>query len=103
MSFDLESCKKKFTDLSGNIVLAEVTTDSTENFNLIVRELKGTKNDYDKIYTEDILPHYPNFIILFANLSFISLRPYLKVDEYDGLFSCSSAFLLFIAFSSSWA
>tara|TARA_Y100000748_G_scaffold299165_1_gene295568 strand:+ start:617 stop:871 length:255 start_codon:yes stop_codon:yes gene_type:complete len=60
MSFDLESCKKKFTDLSGNIVLAEVTTDSTENFNLIVRELKGTKNDYDKIYTEDILPHYPN-------------------------------------------
>jgi len=59
MSFDLESCKKKFTDLSGNIVLAEITTNNTENFNLIVRELKGTKNDYDKIYTEEILPYYP--------------------------------------------
>ena len=59
MSFDLEYCKKKFTDLSGNIVLSEISTSDDEMFSLTIRNLKGSKSEYDKIYYDDILPCYP--------------------------------------------
>ena len=60
MSFDINSCKQKFKDLSGNIQWAEVTNDgSKETLRLFVRDLTGVKGDYDKILNEDILPHFP--------------------------------------------
>ena len=60
MSFDINACKKKFEDLSGNIQWVEVIDDGIkETFRIFVRDLIGSKVDYDKILNEDILPHFP--------------------------------------------
>ena len=60
MSFDLSACRKKFEDLSGVIQWGETINNGNEEmFRLFVRDLSGSKIDYDKILKEDIEPHYP--------------------------------------------
>ena len=60
MSFDLSSCRKKFEDLSGVVQWGETINNGTEEiFRLFVRDLSGTKADYDKILKEVIEPHFP--------------------------------------------
>lgn len=61
MSFDLNICRKKFEDLSGVIQWGEIINNgSNEIFRLFVRDLSGTKADYDKILKEVIEPHFPD-------------------------------------------
>tara|TARA_B110000444_G_C18785525_1_gene569762 strand:+ start:273 stop:524 length:252 start_codon:yes stop_codon:yes gene_type:complete len=61
MSFDISSCRKKFEDLSGVIQWGEIINDGeTETFRIFVRNLTGTKADYDTILKEDIEPYFPN-------------------------------------------
>jgi len=60
MSFNISSCRKKFEDLSGIIQWCEIINDGlTETFRILVRNLTGTKADYDKILGEDIEPFFP--------------------------------------------
>ena len=60
MTFDINECKQKFIDLSGEPRYCYITNDGTnEIIKICMTNLSGEKADYDKILNEDILPIFP--------------------------------------------